>query len=77
MPSFDTLSNGWKIVIAVLVIFLFGYFLTFFLINFGGLIFGESDSTLYLWELNESNVPQGNSISLTDENFNELPKRHR
>jgi hypothetical protein len=74
MTSFNTLSAGWKIVIAVLVILFFGYILTFFLINFGGLIFGESDSTLYLWELNESNIPNGNIISLTDENFNELPK---
>lgn len=74
MTSFNTLSKGWKIVIAVLVIFFVGYISMFFLITFGGFILGESDSTLYLWELNESNVPQGNITSLTDKNFNELPK---
>jgi hypothetical protein len=74
MPSFNSLNKGWKIVIAILVILFFGYILTFFLINFGGLIFGESDSTLYLWELNESNVPQGKIITLTEEDLKLLPE---
>jgi len=74
LPS--TSDKGWIIVVAILVILFIGTILA--LSNWGSIKTlvgrGESDSTLYLWELNASVTPQGDSISLKEEDFKAYPK---
>jgi hypothetical protein len=76
MASSDSSDKGWIIVVAILVILFLGTILA--LSNWAGVMTlvgrGESDSTLYLYELNQSVAPQGNMISLTEEDFKTYPK---
>jgi hypothetical protein len=73
MTSLTFSEKRWNIIAVIVVIFLILFTLTFS----GGLnaLFGgESYSTLYLYKVNQSFVPQKNIISLTDEDFKVFPK---
>jgi hypothetical protein len=73
MTSLTFSEKRWNIIAVIVVIFLILFTLTFS----GGLdaILGsESYSTLYLYKLNGSVIPQRNIISLTDEDFKVFPK---
>lgn len=76
MTSSATSDKGWKIGFTVLgIIFIVFFLLIFFWNGFMTLIGqGESYSTLRLYEFNESVLPQGNRISLIDEDFKEFPQ---
>ena len=70
MPLIEILKARWYVFIAILAILIF-------LLNWFGVITilgKESFSTLTLYESNESFVPQGNTISLTEEDFKEFPQ---
>ena len=70
MTFIEILKKRWYVFIAILAILIF-------LLNWFGVITiigKESFSTLHLDESNESAVPQGNTISLTDEDFKEFPQ---
>jgi len=70
MTIIDLLKKRWYVFIVVLAI-------TIFLLNWFGVITiigQESFSTLRLYELNESVVPQGNRITLTEEDFKVFPQ---
>jgi hypothetical protein len=70
MTLMDILRKRWYVIIAIFVIIIF-------LLNWFGfitIIGKESFSTLRLYELNESVIPQGHTISLTEEDFKEFPQ---
>jgi hypothetical protein len=68
--------KGWKMVFAILGIIFIVFSLV--ILNWNGFMTligsGESESTLRVYELNGSNVPQGIIISLTEEDFKEFPQ---
>ena len=70
MTHIEFLKKRWYVVIAILVfvIFLLNWF------GFITIIGEESFSTLHLYESNESFIPQGHTISLTEEDFKEFPQ---
>jgi hypothetical protein len=70
MTYIEILKKRWYVFIAILVIII----LLLYWFGFITLIGGGSFSTLRLYELNESVVTQGNSISLTEEDFKEFPQ---
>jgi hypothetical protein len=64
MTISETLKKRWYFPVAILgIIILLNWF------GFIAFIAKDPDSTLYLWELNESVVPQGNIFHLSDEDF--------
>jgi len=73
MTSSAFSEKRWNIVAVMVVIFLIIIVLTFSgALN--AILGSESYSTLYLYKLNGSVIPQRNIISLTDEDFNMFPK---
>jgi hypothetical protein len=69
MTFIQILKKRWYVLIAILAV-------AIFLLNWFGIITiigKESFSTLHLYELNESVVPQGNRISLAEGDFKEFP----
>ena len=78
MALLNSSDIGWNIIVGVLVV----SFIVFSLLNAGGFrtLFGlgESDSYLYVYEFNDTIVPQGNFganiISLSDKDFQVFPK---
>jgi hypothetical protein len=70
MTFIELLKKRWYFFIAFVVIGIF-------VLNWFGIITiigKESFSTLYLYESNESVVPQGYTFSLTEEDFKEFPQ---
>jgi hypothetical protein len=70
MTFIEILKKRWYVCIAIFVVIIL-------LLNWYGFItlFGkESFSTVHLSELNDSVVPQGKSISLTEEDFKQFPQ---
>ncbi len=63
------IRNQWHIIVILIITGVFftgtGYFLLFA---------GNSFSTLHVYELNGTFIPQGTRFSLTDENFKEFPQ---
>jgi len=76
MTSPETSNKGWKIVFTLLAIIFIVFSLVIF--NWNGFMTligrGESYSTLRLYEFNESVIPQGYGISLTEKDFKEFPE---
>jgi hypothetical protein len=70
MTFFETLKKRWYVFIAIIGIFIF------LLSWFGNITIFEPEhySRIYLHEQNESFVPQGYIIHLTDEDFKVFPK---
>jgi len=69
MNIFETLKKRWYVLIAILGIVIFLMILACF-----SAIIGDPSATIFIYELNTSVVPQGNSISLTAEDFRVFPK---
>ncbi len=70
MTFIDILKKRWYVFVVIIGIFVLlmiwsGYF------SFMG---GESFSTLHLYELNGSYIPEGTRFSLTEEDFKEFPQ---
>jgi len=70
MTFIDILKKRWYVFVVIIGIFVLlmiwsGYF---------SLIGGESFSTLHLYELNGSYIPEGTRFSLTEEDFKEFPQ---
>jgi len=66
----EILKKRWYVLIAFFVI-------VFFLLNWFGVITiigKESFSTLHLYESNESVIPQGHTITLTEDDFKDFPQ---
>jgi hypothetical protein len=72
MTSSEPKKNIWNIVVPIMVILLIVFIVGVSYLLWSNAV-AESGSTLYIWELNTSDVPQGNIISLTEEDFKELP----
>jgi hypothetical protein len=70
MSLIEILKARWYVFIAILAILIF-------LLNWFGVITiigKESFSTLSLYESNEGFIPQGHTITLTEEDFKEFPQ---
>jgi hypothetical protein len=74
MTFSDTMKKHWFISILAIIFIAF----CFVIFNWNGIMTligrGEPHSTLFLYELNESIVPQGNIISLSEPDFGAFPK---
>jgi hypothetical protein len=73
MPLSETLKKRLQILIAILVIIVIvfiGYSIWSYQVSVGW----GTTSRLYMGEINESIVPQGNIVHLTEEDFKKFPK---
>jgi hypothetical protein len=70
MTLMETLKKRWYFFVLGLGIIILLFYLSISLSVF----LGESFSTLGLYELNGSYIPQGTSFSLTDDDFKEFPQ---
>ena len=68
MKSQKTLKNKWDIIVPIMLIVFVVLILASFYLVFS-YIKGESDSTMYITELNGSADPQGSIVYLTAEDF--------
>jgi hypothetical protein len=70
MALIEILEKRWYVIVAILGIIILlliwsGYF---------SFVFGDSFSTLHLYELNGSYIPEGTRFSLTEQDFKEFPQ---
>ena len=68
MKSPKTAKNKWDIIVPIILVVLIVFILAC-VSWFFGYIKGESDSAMYITELNGSAAPQGSVVSLTAEDF--------
>jgi hypothetical protein len=70
MTFIEILKKQWYLFVVILVIIV----ILLNLSSISSLFAGESFSTLRLYELNGSFIPQGTRFSLTEEDFKEFPQ---
>ncbi len=73
MTFFETLKKQWKVLIAILAIIVIisvAYSIWSYQVSVGW----GTTSQLYITEINESGVPNGNIIHITEEDFKKFPK---
>jgi hypothetical protein len=73
MSIAEMLKRRWKMLIAILAIIVFVYY-AYSIWSYQVSVGWGTTSRLYIGEINESNVPNGNIVHLTEEDFKKFPK---